>query len=94
MEIKVQYSTLEEREALILQYVDKVLIEEQNLLDGNYLIFGDEPRPTIKIYTQIDEEELNTIKLALAELAETHEQTKLETQLALAELAETIVGGE
>lgn len=39
------------------------------------------------------EEENAALKIALAELAEAHEQSKLETQLALAELAETMVAG-
>jgi hypothetical protein len=40
------------------------------------------------------EAENTSLKLALAELAETQEADKLATQLALAELAELVAGGE
>ncbi|MEK4146429.1 hypothetical protein NST02_04975 [Robertmurraya sp. FSL W8-0741] len=44
--------------------------------------------------TELIKEENLTLKLAIAELAETQEQAKLETQLALAELAESLHGGD
>ncbi|MEK4148911.1 hypothetical protein NST02_23300 [Robertmurraya sp. FSL W8-0741] len=44
--------------------------------------------------TDLLKEENLTLKLAIAELAETQEQAKLETQLALAELAESLHGGD
>ena len=43
--------------------------------------------------TDLLKEEKLTLKLGIAELAETQEQAKLETQLALAELAESLLGG-
>lgn len=53
-------------------------------------IFEDIPKSEIELL----KEENTELKLALAELAETHEQTKLEIQLALADLAESLAGGE
>ena len=41
---KVQYQTLEERDNLINQHRDYILIEEQNLITGNFLIFSNVPR--------------------------------------------------
>lgn len=49
-----------------------------------------EPQPSEIELLQAENQEL---KLAMAELAEAHEQSKLETQLALAELAESLTGG-
>lgn len=40
---KKEYVTPEERQALIDQNKDKTLIEEQNILEGNFLIFSDIP---------------------------------------------------
>ncbi|BDH62301.1 hypothetical protein MTP04_24310 [Lysinibacillus sp. PLM2] len=75
MEIRIQYVSQEDRDSIIAQHSDKILLAEENLIDGNYLIFGDEPRPVQKVYTQVDEEEFNKIqfenevnKQAIAEL--------------------------
>ena len=44
MNKKVQYSTLEERQAIIDANVGQILIEEQNITEGNFLVFSDNPR--------------------------------------------------
>jgi|LSQX01.2.fsa_nt_gb hypothetical protein len=41
---KFQYENQEERNQLIQSNSDKYLIEEQNIIDGNFLIFTDTPR--------------------------------------------------
>lgn len=38
---KIQYNNLEERQQIIDANQDNFLIEEQNILDGNFLIFTD-----------------------------------------------------
>lgn len=43
MDYKFQYDTKAERDNLISQNSTKYLIEEQNISDGNFLIFSDEP---------------------------------------------------
>lgn len=56
---KFEYKDLEERELIVSQNTDKYLIEEQNIIDGNFLIFSNEkPKPIEIIPTP--EELLNT----------------------------------
>lgn len=38
---RIEYSTEEEREQILLDNIDNLLIEEGNLHDGNYLVFSD-----------------------------------------------------
>jgi len=53
MRVKKQYTTLAERETLIQEHSDLFLIEEQNITEGNFLVFADEypelpdPEPTL-----------------------------------------------
>lgn len=44
MIIKVQYQDQTERQTIIDANSDKYLIEEQNITEGNFLIFSDTPR--------------------------------------------------
>lgn len=48
--IKIEYKTKEERENAIeeQQTLGYYLIEEQNITEGNFLIFGEQPNPTVK----------------------------------------------
>ena len=41
MIFKFQYSTPEERQSVIEANIDKILIEEHNITEGNFLIFTD-----------------------------------------------------
>jgi len=43
MKIKFQYFTNSEREEIINNNSSLYLIEEQNIIDGNFLIFSDSP---------------------------------------------------
>ena len=45
MEIKLQYINLIERSSILESNKDKYLIEEQNITEGNFLIFSD-TKPT------------------------------------------------
>ena len=60
---KFQYSNDEERESLIKEHSDKNLTEEQNLADGNYLIFSDKKFPEgtlLETIRKIRIDEMNT----------------------------------
>lgn len=41
MNFKFQYKTVDERNEIISENNDKFLIEEQNLFEGNFLVFSD-----------------------------------------------------
>lgn len=56
MEYKYQYKTQEERSALMLEHNNLILVEEQNLIEGNFLMFADTKRPTPIVYVSIPEE--------------------------------------
>ena len=60
---KIQYETPAEKETLLRENESKYLIEEQNLFDGNFLIFSEE-RP---VDPQI---EVQTLKTKVAQLEE------------------------
>ena len=60
MIFKYQYSTQEERDLIISQNDDKILIEEQNITEGNFLLFSNVPRLEDRI-----EEIANTVDLLL-----------------------------
>ena len=41
MRIRIQYKKPEDREQVMLAYSNMTLVEEQNLIEGNFLIFDD-----------------------------------------------------
>lgn len=45
MKYKRQYETKVDRDRIVSENSELRLIEEQNLLDGNFLVFTDEPEP-------------------------------------------------
>lgn len=49
MEVKVQYNTDTDRQNVLDANKDKFLIEEQNITEGNFLIFTDEKPITQEI---------------------------------------------
>lgn len=51
---KFQYNSGPERDILLTQNSDKILIGEQNITEGNFLIFSDTPQPLEAIMTTID----------------------------------------
>ena len=62
--LKVQYNDTEERERILREYAHLILIEEQNITEGNFLIFSDsipEPVPQIT-YVNIPQEEFEGLK--------------------------------
>jgi hypothetical protein len=44
----LQYNTQEERDSLISAHNSLILIEEQNITEGNFLIFSDNPTEDTK----------------------------------------------
>ncbi|MDF2841295.1 MAG: hypothetical protein K0Q99_2067 [Clostridia bacterium] len=68
MNKKIQYITQEERLNKISENPGFRILEEQNLLEGNFLILTDEPAPTqevISIYQDISHEELNNLAVRI-----------------------------
>jgi hypothetical protein len=42
VEFKIQYVDVSDRQRIIKENSDKLLVEEQNIIDGNFLIFSDD----------------------------------------------------
>lgn len=100
MRLKFEYTSQEQRQSLIIQHSDKTLVEEQNILDGNFLIFSEEP-PNNIIYTQVNEEEFNrikaeneTLKASVIELTTYSSAQEERFNQAITELTILIAGGE
>lgn len=85
----VQYTTKQERATIIQQNEHLFLIGEQNIIDGNFLIFSDaplEPLPAPKIFISIPEEVLEKLKSENESL----KQSQAEQDDAIFELANII----
>lgn len=67
MKIKFQYFTNSEREEIINNNSSLYLIEEQNIIDGNFLIFSDSPLDDRKNVV-LPEEEYNDISNRISDL--------------------------
>ena len=84
MEYKFQYTDVKTREAILSSNGDKILVEEQVLIEGSFLIYADAERDTKAsiAFTMFPETELSNFKQATSDT-----QIKLdETNKALAEL--------
>lgn len=91
MNYKHQYTSEVEREELLLGNADKRLIEEQNISDGNFLIFTDEPyAPDVNQRVSTLEQDKSILELALAESIEKQETDRVTNQLVVAELIEAL----
>lgn len=89
--IKEEYSNKEEREMIINKHRDKYLIEEQNITEGNFLVFMD-VRP---VEIEIEELKLQNDMLLIG-LADTYETQQNNSDMllsAVAEVYEIILGG-
>lgn len=58
---KRQYTTADERTNFITSNASLILVEEQNLIEGNFLIFSDEPLPPSAVYITVSEESQNIL---------------------------------
>ncbi|AQS06151.1 hypothetical protein [Clostridium beijerinckii] len=61
MNYKYEYKSLEERESLITTHSNLFLVEEQNITDGNFLIFVDEETKNQLLVQQTIRGRVNTI---------------------------------
>jgi len=60
---KIQYQDLTDRETVINANKDKILTEEQNITEGNFLIFSDTPRLEERLTSIEDTQDLILLKL-------------------------------
>lgn len=61
MEYKYEYITSEEKEKILNEHIDLVLSEEQNITEGNFLIFIDQDSANKMIQQKEREDRINTI---------------------------------
>lgn len=80
MRTKIQYTSEEDRARIIIENSSRILVEVQNIIDGNFLIFVDSlsdiiPEPTpvekqqIELKTNVDllQEENNDLKFRVTQ---------------------------
>lgn len=68
MQLKIQYHSQQERENIINEHSSLILLEEQNISEGNFLIFSDSPIERETIYTNVPQSEIEAMKQSIAEL--------------------------
>lgn len=76
--MKFQYTTLEERELIIQNNKDKYLISDQVIVEGNFLIFADDP-PIIINEPEPTELEILGQEVAMLKLSNTQKDLTLNT---------------
>ena len=60
----VEYKTLDERFKILDENADLILIEEQNIIEGNFLIFSDSP-PTKEVevvYINLPKQDIDDLR--------------------------------
>jgi hypothetical protein len=55
MVLKFSYKTQQEREKIFADNPDLILIEEQNIVNGNFLFLSDIPKSELPGYINIDD---------------------------------------
>ena len=60
--LKLQYVTHEERQTILNEHSDLKLLEEQNITEGEFLIFSDTPIPDPVVYVSVSEEDFENLK--------------------------------
>lgn len=82
MHVVYEYKDQAERERILAENVGKFLVEERNIIDGNFLVFtGELPTPTV-VYVTIPKEEYDALSSETAAL-----------NLAVIDLWETLANG-
>lgn len=71
MEYKYEFKNDTEKNVILNDNKEKFLIEEQYLLNGNFLIFSDIPVEKEIVYVNVPQEEMETLKAENTELKET-----------------------
>lgn len=62
MNLKLEYKDLAERERLIAEHSTLFIIEEQNITEGNFLIFSETPMEPPRVYVSVPLEELEALE--------------------------------
>ncbi|MBS4173469.1 hypothetical protein [Bacillus sp. FJAT-49736] len=62
MKLKIQYFSPEEREKILSENSALYLVEEQNIIVGNFLIFSDTPAEKEVVYVNLPQKELELLK--------------------------------
>lgn len=62
MILKIEYQNDSERTNLLNENSNLIIIEEQNVTEGNFLIFSDIPLEPRIIYTEVPEQEFKNLK--------------------------------
>lgn len=70
MNYKFEYKSQDERQNILNQNTDKFLIEEQNIAEGNFLIFSDVQPSLPKVQIIVKEDNLNSIQTQIANMQE------------------------
>lgn len=92
MRYKYPYTNEEEKQALVETHADKHLVEEQYLIDGNYLVFADEPltpaKPPIAVTVEALENEAALLALELVDTQTRLQQSEADHAALLLELVD------
>lgn len=62
MQYKIKYSDSDSRQAVLASNKDKILIEDQNITEGNFLILSDTPRMEERLTNIMDTQDLILLK--------------------------------
>ncbi|WP_128102777.1 hypothetical protein [Paenibacillus sp. DCT19] len=62
MKFTYQYTNEEERSRVLDQNSHLILIEEQNITEGNFLVFSDVPLPEPIVYVNVPQKEFESLK--------------------------------
>lgn len=75
MKQKFQYISQAERDSLIRQNANLFMVEEQNISEGNFLIFSDVPSEKTVVYTNVPEKDFAELQTENTTLKQQLEQT-------------------
>lgn len=95
MTLKIEYQDEKDREAILEEYAHLYFIEDQNIYEGNFLVFTDVKPIEIEINELKQENIMNMI--AMTEMYENNvqmEQENTNTMVAVTELYEMLLGGD
>jgi hypothetical protein len=81
MKSTIQYHTDSERNDILSQDSNLVLLEEQNITEGNFLIFSDNPTVDQKdiVYVNVDQQEFNKMQSQFKTYDEKYKELDLNT---------------
>jgi hypothetical protein len=97
MKKTVQYSNSEERQIALDNNINLALVEERNIIEGNFLIFSDVPLEKEIVYANVPQEEFEKNKEQILQLKENQVATNRivdESGTAQQELLELLIDME